>query len=66
MGKVAELKKRTNGRSAIQAVASVDRPSRPVAEGAVRTLIRWSGDDPEREGLVGTPARVVRAYSGSP
>ena len=39
MGKVAELKKRTNGRSAIQAVASVDRPSRPVAEDAVRTLI---------------------------
>jgi GTP cyclohydrolase IA len=28
----------------------------------VRTLIRWSGDDPDREGLVGTPARVVRAY----
>ena len=28
----------------------------------MRTLIRWSGDDPEREGLVATPARVVRAY----
>jgi hypothetical protein len=28
----------------------------------VRTLIRWSGDDPDREGLVGTPARIVRAY----
>ena len=28
----------------------------------MRTLIRWSGDDPDREGLVGTPARVVRAY----
>jgi GTP cyclohydrolase I len=28
----------------------------------VRTLIRWSGDDPDREGLIGTPARVVRAY----
>jgi GTP cyclohydrolase I len=32
------------------------------AEDAVRTLLRWSGDDPDREGLVGTPARVVRAY----
>ena len=28
----------------------------------MRTLIRWAGDDPDREGLVGTPARVVRAY----
>jgi GTP cyclohydrolase I len=62
LGKVAKLRKRSDGRSAIQAVKSVDRPSRPVAEDAVRTLIRWSGDDPEREGLVGTPARVVRAY----
>jgi GTP cyclohydrolase IA len=33
-----------------------------VAEDAVRTLILWAGDDPDREGLVGTPARVVRAY----
>lgn len=38
------------------------RPSREAAEEAVRTLIRWAGDDPEREGLVGTPDRVVRAY----
>ena len=30
----------------------------------MRTLIRWAGDDPDREGLVGTPARVVRAYEG--
>ncbi len=49
-------------RPAIHAVKSVERPSRALAEEAVRTLIRWSGDDPEREGLVGTPARVVRAY----
>jgi GTP cyclohydrolase I len=43
----------------------VPRPSREQAEQAeqaVSTLIRWSGDDPEREGLVATPARVVRAY----
>ncbi|MEQ8815111.1 MAG: GTP cyclohydrolase I FolE [Thalassobaculum sp.] len=38
------------------------RPSRAEAEAAVRTLIRWIGDDPRREGLAATPARVVRAY----
>jgi GTP cyclohydrolase IA len=41
---------------------SVERPSRTEAEQAVRTLIRWAGDDPSREGLLDTPARVVRAY----
>lgn len=41
---------------------NVDRPSRDVAEKAVRTLIQWAGDDPDREGLLDTPARVVRAY----
>ena len=39
-----------------------ERPSRDAAEQAVRTLIRWAGDDPDREGLVGTPDRVVRSY----
>jgi GTP cyclohydrolase I len=38
------------------------RPSRADAEEAVRTLIRWAGDEPAREGLAGTPARVARAY----
>jgi len=38
------------------------RPSSAEAEEAVRTLIRWAGDDPEREGLQGTPGRVARAY----
>ena len=38
------------------------RPSREQAEEAVRTLIRWANDDPAREGLRDTPARVVRAY----
>lgn len=38
------------------------RPSRDEAEAAVRTMIRWTGDDPDREGVMGTPARVVRAY----
>jgi GTP cyclohydrolase I len=38
------------------------RPSRTEAEAAVRTLIEWAGDDPNREGLKGTPARVTRAF----
>ncbi len=42
--------------------ASAARPSRAEAEQAVRTLLRWTGDDPDREGLLGTPDRVVRAY----
>jgi GTP cyclohydrolase I len=44
------------------AAQSDSRPSREEAEAAVRTLLRWTGDDPDREGLRGTPARVVRAY----
>src|SRR3982075_896883 len=36
--------------------------SRRAAEDAVRTLLRWAGEDPEREGLLGTPKRVVNAY----
>ena len=38
------------------------KPSREEAEAAVRTLLRWAGDEPSREGLRDTPARVVRAY----
>ena len=38
------------------------RPSKEEAEAAVRTLIEWAGDDPDREGLRGTPDRVARAY----
>ena len=41
---------------------AADRPSRAEAEAAVRTLLRWAGDNPDREGLVGTPDRVVRSY----
>ncbi len=37
-------------------------PTKAEAEAAVRTLIRWAGDDPDREGLSGTPDRVARAY----
>ena len=42
--------------------ASTDRPTREETEAAIRTLLRWAGDDPSREGLVDTPARVARAY----
>jgi len=38
------------------------RPTREEAETAIRTLLRWAGDDPGREGLLGTPERVARAY----
>ena len=37
-------------------------PDRSEAEDAVRTLLRWAGDDPTREGLLDTPARVARAF----
>jgi GTP cyclohydrolase I len=39
-----------------------DRPTREEAEAAVRTLIRWAGDDPDREGLLDTPKRVAKSY----
>ena len=38
------------------------RPTQSEAEAAVRTLIEWAGDDPDREGLLETPARVARSY----
>ena len=41
---------------------AVKRPTKAEAEDAVRTLLRWAGDDPTREGLLGTPDRVTRAY----
>ncbi|MCG6122796.1 MAG: GTP cyclohydrolase I FolE [Microvirga sp.] len=40
----------------------IERPSREEAEAAVRTLIRWAGDDPAREGLLETPKRVAKAF----
>jgi GTP cyclohydrolase I len=46
----------------ISLATGLKRPSRLEAEEAVRILIRWAGDDPKREGLVGTPDRVVRSY----
>lgn len=38
------------------------RPSRAEVEAAVRTMIRWAGDDPQRDGLAETPSRVARAF----
>ncbi len=46
----------------VDAQRSDSRPTREEAEAAVRTLLRWACDDPEREGLRDTPARVVRSY----
>ena len=40
----------------------IDRPDRADVEAAFRTIIRWTGDNPERDGLVETPARVARAF----
>ena len=40
----------------------MDRPTQEEAEAAVRTLIQWAGDDPAREGLLETPARVAKSY----
>jgi GTP cyclohydrolase IA len=39
-----------------------DRPSQKEAEDAVRVLLRWAGDDPQREGLLDTPSRVAKSY----
>ena len=46
----------------IEQATTVIKPSREEAEKAVRTLICWTGDDPDREGLIETPKRVVKAY----
>ncbi len=43
--------------------SSVERPSKDEAEAAVRTLLRWAGENPDREGLLDTPGRVIRSYS---
>ena len=39
-----------------------NRPDRVEVEAAFRTIIRWAGDDPDRDGLIETPARIARAY----
>ena len=62
MGKAAKSSRDSNGKPAARIRKPAARPSRAEAEDAVRTLLRWAGDDPDREGLLGTPSRVVRAY----
>ena len=47
---------------AVTGGASIPRPTQAEVEDAVRTLIRWANDDPAREGLRDTPARVARSY----
>jgi GTP cyclohydrolase I len=61
MGKIVTIGRAAKARAAARSPAA-DRPSRSDAEDAVRTLIRWAGDNPDRQGLLGTPARVARAY----
>ena len=46
----------------LQSVEAHPAPSREEAEEAIRTLIKWAGDDPSREGLADTPMRVARAF----
>lgn len=43
-------------------MAAVQRPSQEEAEAAVRTLLRWAGENPDREGLLDTPKRVAKSY----
>ncbi|HLH90334.1 MAG TPA: GTP cyclohydrolase I FolE [Xanthobacteraceae bacterium] len=62
MGKTSKPSRRVPARAAARDGERANKPSRAEAESAVRTLIRWAGDDPDREGLLGTPARVARAY----
>ena len=50
------------GKEKLSVIADEGRPTRAEAEEAIRTLIRWAGDDPTREGPLDTPARVARAY----
>jgi GTP cyclohydrolase IA len=67
MGRIAAIGRSRTAKAAAKTAVRIrspaaDRPSRSQAEDAVRTLIRWAGDNPGRQGLQGTPARVARAY----
>ncbi|MDC9824529.1 GTP cyclohydrolase I FolE [Devosia sp. ZB163] len=53
---------RAKPQPALSSVAAYPRPSREEAEAAVRTLLAWAGDNPNREGLLDTPRRVTEAY----
>lgn len=58
----AALDTRSPTESSTPSGTGLRRPSRAEAEAAIRTLLLWAGEDPEREGLLDTPARVARAY----
>jgi len=62
MRKVVTVDQSAKAKPATRQSIVINRPSRSDAEGAVRTLIRWAGDNTNRQGMRGTPARVVRAY----
>jgi GTP cyclohydrolase IA len=57
-----DLVKTSTLRAAKPSKLPVEKPTREEAMAAVRTLLRWAGDDPAREGLLDTPKRVVKAY----
>ena len=59
---MAKSATKTPVKASAPATARLVKPSRAEAEAAVRTLIQWTGDDPDREGLLATPSRVVAAY----
>jgi GTP cyclohydrolase I len=61
-GKPARLPKGRESGNLVLGSARTDKPTREEAESAVRTLLLWAGDDPDREGLADTPGRVVRSY----
>ena len=58
----AVIKKLPNSALPVGSGLAHKRPSQEEAEAAVRTLIAWAGDDPNREGVLDTPKRVVKAY----
>jgi GTP cyclohydrolase I len=62
MRKAITVHQPANTKSSARQNIAIDKPTRSDAEDAVRTLIRWAGDNPNRQGMRGTPARVVRAY----
>ncbi|QTL05555.1 GTP cyclohydrolase I FolE [Aquabacter sp. L1I39] len=57
-----EKARRRGGKAQVARRHDPSRPSREAAEAAVRTLLAYMGEDPDREGLLDTPSRVVRAY----
>jgi GTP cyclohydrolase I len=59
---VATTPLKSASRAARSARPKLVKPKREEVEAAVRTLLAWTGDDPDREGLLGTPERVARAY----